>query len=330
MRRVLILPFLVPLLFSSCSPAPAAVPTLTPSPSKTITPTIFLTRTSIPTATRTPTPAPTSTSTPSLTPTPAVIDNYPVKTVLLRYGYFYGCCSIFDSAFHSGFVPWIIIFTDGQMLIKQNGLMMQKKLSKSEIGNLLSHLAKLGFYQIKTEGHNHDETNPIYHFNPGEYQKVYDAPYYVIAVNGDNPKSIWVYEPYLQNVIQPVKNILAYLRSYTSTNLSLFHPDRLLLFIHGNREDPEYQKQAAIPWPSGLPPLADYNGEFLLLKDKEAATIYRLTQGSQELPVFSDQGKEYTVYTEVIYPYECPKLLSVTEEDIRNYYGNRISFRCEE
>lgn len=260
-------------------------PSITPEPSST------------PSSTPTKTPRPTLPPLPTLTPLPS----YQTKQVIFEYNVI-GDHSVYDF-FFEGSPSWsnLVLYSDGQMIIPGETY-KQKILSPNEIEQFLSKLESLGFYSLESN-QKHDETDKLYNYG-NNYQTSFDGRFYCISVDAVRSRDLCVYEPDIQYLVPEMKNILQYLDEYEPTGSTTYYPDRLLLWVRAGR-DPydENLPPTAIPWNNHLPPLSARNP--ITYVDGDAAQeIYRLFDSTNTGKVFSQNGKEYTVYFYVVLPHE--------------------------
>ncbi|MDR3576994.1 MAG: hypothetical protein P4L50_24275 [Anaerolineaceae bacterium] len=236
-----------------------------------------------------------------------MVTSYPVKQPLLLYFSGEGHMgSIFDPFQVDVVTPRLYLYSDGLLLVgDEKGQILQKQLSQSEMKALLAKLRQLGFYQLQTNGQA-DPSDPLYHFGPGQYQQFTDASSTEIQTFGAAPRAIGIYEPLLPYVVQPLKNILAYLNHYRPAGLSPFQPDRLLAMVIPGHNPDLPDQPASLPWPADLPApdQVSANG-FLYLEGSSATTLYGL-MSNHEYGVFTYQGNEYTVDALApIFPNQC-------------------------
>ena len=202
----------------------------------------------------------------------------------------------------------LVLYDDGQMIIPSEadfgGTYMQKFLSPEEVKRFLSKLGSLGFYSLETD-QKHDPTDKLYNYG-NNYQESFDGRLYCISVNTDKPRELCVYEPDLQFVIPKMKNILQYLDEYDPGGMTLYYPDRILVWVEAGRDSYDNNLPAtAIPWGETLPSLETTREKIMYVDGDSAKEIYMLfdnnTYGGK---LFTQNGKEYTVYIEVILPHE--------------------------
>ena len=243
---------------------------LTPAPSSTSE----QTATVIPTQTKlTPTQVPTKTSTPTLTPLPP----YSTKQVLLGYTIngFHSPYEIFfsdPSLTHSR----LVLYTDGQLIIEGTPY-QQKTLSVEEINQLLSKLETLGFFTIESN-QQHDPTDQLYNFG-GQYESVgvTDGQNICVSVNADKARQLCVYEPYMQFLVPKMTNILKFMDEYQPKGMSLYYPDRILLWVQaGRNSDDNELPQDAIPWIETSLSLETPRGKVIYADGETAKELYAL------------------------------------------------------
>ena len=249
---------------------------------------------SIPTPSRTPHPSPT------LLPTATEwLKVYPTKKPLVIYA------ADWRNEYTINFIEWgdfypepyLILYEDGQLLLTNS--LLEKQLSQDETTAIMSKLQQLGFFALQ-DAYEKDlnllyEPNTDKGFNPG--------PQYFITVDNGDPKTIFFQqyrEPYF---IEPMKELLKYLNSFSLSNAIPYQPDRLLVAARNIEQLPE--GETAIPWPEDVPsPLyRSYFGLFYL-EGNNALKLYKAA-GENLFAFFSFEGKDYDVYLRPILPHEC-------------------------
>ena len=231
----------------------------------TLTP-ITLAKTS--TLTESPTIQPTLTPTTFPTSTPlVVIPPYQTKQVILKYTRSGGGLGSPESVFDSflGYATTKFVLYDDDQLIFQDYLkpVQTKILTKNEKEQLLSLLDKTGFYSIETN-YNSDTTNPIYDFQ-GKYDevKITDGITSCLSANVTISKQVCFYEPYKDFLIPKMKELFQFIYNYAPSNLTVYQPDRLLVFVSIGRDfynSHIIEPTESIPWPSDLPSLQTVHG----------------------------------------------------------------------
>lgn len=302
-RYVLIL--LTQILLVGCQNLPGSValetPTryLTTNPSPLNTPVSTSTRTSRP-----PDPTIQPTATKTVTPTTIV---YPIKQVLVSYLSGIGNHSFFEIFFnYTENKPRLLLYSDGLLLLSaQEGYLWQKVLTKDEIDHLIRKLEGFRISEIQVDPYSSIEDNPLYNFQSGDYQEVFDGTYTQIMVNGEDPFLINISEFHIDYITEPVKQILNYLNNYSPTGLVPYESDRLLLYIMNDQDRMESTDDAPIPWPENVTPLINQSRDYYLyFTGEEATEIYRLAS-SNKGHIFSQDGIEYFVLLYPILPERC-------------------------
>jgi len=240
-------------------------------------------------------------ATPTITPLPF----YPTKQVIFDYNVI-GDHSVYDGFFDPNFFrpgSRIILYADGQMIITGTTY-QQKILSPDEIKQFLSKLEALGFYSLESN-QKHDPTDKLYDYG-NNYQKSSDGLEYCILVNIIKSRNLCVYEPDIQFVIPKMKNILQFLDDYRPAGMTLYYPDRILLWIQPGRDPYNDQlPKDAIPWNGSFPSLETPDSKVIYVGGNAVKEIYLLFDRTTNLgKVFSQNGKEYTVYFDVVLPHE--------------------------
>jgi hypothetical protein len=253
------------------------------------------------------TPRPSRTPRPSNTPRPILtatmtswVRVYPTKKALLIYG------AIARTDYNQNFFQWgdfsldpsLILYEDGQLILTNS--LFEKKLSQAETQAIVSKLEKLGFPQMQ-------ET---YDTNPDSLLTVpadmnYDPryPYIEITFDKNSPKSITYRKDQEQYLIQPMKEIVSYLNSFSSAGAARYKPDRMLVAAGDIEQIPEGEK--IIPWPEDVPsPLHRSFARVFYIEGNEALKLYQAA-GENLSGYFSFEGKNYVVYLRPILPHEC-------------------------
>jgi hypothetical protein len=206
--------------------------------------------------------------------------------------------------------PKLVLFTDGQLILKQNQLPIQTKmLSPDEICKLFISLESLGLSKIQTNGTG-GLNDPIYQ-NTTDLGRTYDAGETILFINDGFPRRYVVYDPYKDHAVRPIVEVFDILDHYTLENMQPYKADRLAVYVQEGRDEyvklhPDLKQLEPIQWPADAVPLSQNNEEVLYLEGKAASTVFELTgdfpMGSGR--VFVDKGIEYTVYVKPILPDE--------------------------
>lgn len=246
----------------------------------------------------------TATPKPTLTPTVTLFPPYPTKQLLLDYigrGYH----SDYEMYFADTINKWskLVLYTDGQLIVLRDGTYQQKVLTPDEINQLFSKLEALGFYTIESD-QLHDPTDKLYNFG-GKYEEigVTDGLEYCISANSDKARDLCVYEPYLKYLTPKMKAILKFLDGYQLKGLSPYAPDRILLRIEvGRNTDDTELPSTPIPWTESSLSLEPTNTNILYVEGEKAKELFTLYGDKGRL--FTQNGKEYTVYMKAVLPHE--------------------------
>jgi hypothetical protein len=194
-----------------------------------------------------------------------------------------------------------VLYADGQLIIPGETY-KQKILSPIESEQFLYKLEELGFYSLESN-QKHDPTDKLYDYG-NNYQVSYDGRLYCILVNTDKTKKLCAYEPDLQYLTPKMKNILQYLDEYEPVGMTPYFPDRILLWVQVGR-DPydENLPTTTTPWDESLPSL-DTANQIMYVDGDAAKEIYLLFDNTNAGKVFTQNGREYTVYINVVLPHE--------------------------
>ena len=201
--------------------------------------------------------------------------------------------------------------------------LLEKQLSQDETTAIIAKLQQLGFFALQ-DAYEIDsnllyEPNTDKGFNPG--------PQYFITVDDGAPKTIFFQqyrEPYF---IEPMKELLKYLNSFSSSNAVPYQPDRLLAAIVGEEGKRIPDDAIITPWPNDVtsPIHRSYMG-ILYLEGAEALSLYKAAGGNL-YNYFSFEGMKYNVYLRPILPHEC---------HIYHYFGVNLpapaqpAFTCDD
>ncbi|HEY9526358.1 MAG TPA: hypothetical protein VIR02_04695 [Anaerolineales bacterium] len=289
MKKLLFISMMFCIVLASCSDVnnvPTVVPSVSPEPSATAT----LTPTKIrPTRTFAPTP--------TLTPLPA----YQNKQVIFEYNVT-GNHSDYDFFFEDS-PSWskLVLYSDGQMIIPGKTY-MQEMLSPVEMKQFISKLEALGFYSIESN-QQHDTSDKLYKYG-NNFEESYDGLLDCIVVNAEKSRELCIYEPAMEYLVPKMKNILRFLDTYEPKGTTPYSPDRLLVSIQSGR-DPynDNLPKDAVPWPDNLPSLDTFKS-ITYVDGEIAREIYNLFDDTNAGKVFTQSGKEYTMYFYVVLPHE--------------------------
>ena len=268
------------------------IPSNTSAASATVRPTVTEIHT-----TSTPTP----TQTPALTPTITLIPPYPTKQVLLDYDVL-GSHTPFDLFYTDHAWSKLVIYTDGQLIIPSKET-KQKMLSTEEIKKLLSRLEYFKFFELESN-QAHDPTDKLYNMGD-QYFRVYDAHLFCVLVNAEKTRKLCAYEPFLDFLVPEMKSILKTLDKYRPQRMSLYSPDRILLWVQRGR-DPNVTdlSKESIPWKDTFPSLETANEKIIYVEGATAKEIYAIFNNEIAFKVFSQDGVDYTVVVDIVLPHE--------------------------
>lgn len=270
------------------------------SPPASIT-TIGLTATHsiVPSATPTRTPGSTQTATPT-----EWIRIYPTKQVMVIYGEVARTqhSGLFYNRGYFDFSPSLVLYTDGQLIISGR---YTKQLSPLETEAVAKKLEQLGFFHINDTPAS-DMENPLY-ILPTEPAAA-DSFRWLgeIIVNRQESKKIVYRQQWKEYLIQPMKDIISYLESFTSEGTVPYQPDRLLAGFIAENEIPIPEDAAVIPWPNDITPPSHgsrYDG-VLYLEGAEALRLYDFKEENPDV-YFVHEGIKFQLYLRPIYPHEC-------------------------
>ena len=251
------------------------------------------------------TPQPSQTAYLSYTPAPTHtewIRVYTTKKPLVVYGSV--ARTQFSQEFYQrgyfDFNPILVLYTDGQLLLSGR----TGQLSSEETDKVLTILDQLGFFRIQTT-YAADTQNPIY-ILPTEAMPSHYINLRELLVNGKESKKVIYERDWEEYLIQPMKDIIAYLDSFSREGTTLYQPDRLLVGFVMESEIPIPETATVVAWPSEITPPTEssrYDG-VLYLEGIEALTLFNVKQENPDA-YFTFAGIRFQAYLRPIYPHEC-------------------------
>ena len=189
--------------------------------------------------------------------------------------------------------------------IFRGGTYQQKNLTTDEMGLFFSQLEALDFYTLESNLKS-DQTDKLCNFGD-KFEQVTDASSYCVLVNGDNARVLCAYEPFIQYLVPEMKNILQFLDEYQLEEMMPYYPDRILLLVSDGRDTYNTElPQNAILWTEPALSLkfnCKKNCLKIMYADGETAKNIYILCGNKGA-VFTQNGKEYTVYIKVVLPHE--------------------------
>ena len=234
-------------------------------------------------------------------PKVTLIPPYPTKQVLLDYDVM-GSHTPFD-LFHTDYA-WskLVIYTDGQLIIPSKET-KQKMLSTNEIKQLLLRLEYFKFFELESN-QAHDPTDKLYNMGD-QYTRVYDAHLFCVLVNAEKTRKLCAYEPFLDFLVPEMKSILKTLDKYSPRAMSLYSPDRILLWVQRGR-NPYVTgiSKESIPWKDNFHSLETANEKIIYAEGATAKEIYAFFNNEIVFKVFSQDGVDYTVVVDIVLPHE--------------------------
>ena len=321
----LVISFAVTLTFTGCalSGNPATPPVSQDPPSVAFTPlqtsasavaasgTIDIVN---PTSTSLPPRHPARTAT--TTPTPVEIEppaptSIPTKQILLMYGSTGGDGGHWYDDYLGRDVPTTVLYTDGQFLrfqrkVENDNWYLQSILTPSQMCWLLSRISQRGFFDVKQDGFNGPENDPIYAFDD-TVQFSDGASGFYFLVNGKWHNRVKVYKPYEPYLVAPLKETFRFIRNYGPGHMEPYYPTYLVLWIgQGYREMPE--GITSQEWPIQLPSL-----DSLLNKEREremlvegdfAHSLITLFGNRPQSLLFKNGQYQYSVFIRPLLPHE--------------------------
>ena len=194
--------------------------------------------------------------------------------------------------------PYLILYEDGQLIFGIGAY--EKQLSQADTQAILSKLEQLGLHQLQEDYE--ANRNSVYTVPPDMAYNPSDSMI-DITFDKNDLKSIRYQKIWEDHLIQPMKAIISYLNSISSTGATPYQPDRLLVSAGDPTRIPE--GETIIPWPEDVtsPLHRSYYGVFYL-EGNEALKLYKAA-GGYLFGYFSYEGKVYEVYLRPILPHEC-------------------------
>ena len=249
------------------------------------------------------------TRTPILPPAATLMRPYPTKQVLLDYiarGYH----SNFEHFFPDGINKYskLVLYTDGQIIFLRDGRYQQARMTAEEVKGFFFQLEALGFYSIESN-QEYDDTDKLYNF-AGKYEEVgvTDGLLYCILAKGEQPRTLCVYEPYLEYLIPAMRTIVDFIDGYGPDGTSPYYPDRILMMVEGGRDSYDTDlPQQVIPWTESSLSLdlscqKKICSKVIFVEGDQAKELYSAC--GSKVCMFSEKGKEYTVQIRAVLPHE--------------------------
>lgn len=279
--------------------------TATPIMPATLSPTV--TPASSPTATPIPLPLPPLESFPTVTPDYHVYDT---KPIFLLYGGYGGDGGSDTDPFFGRDTPFLVIYADGQLLIRQGEwgerAFFEAQLTPNEMCALQQRIEATGFLEP------HEE-------------------YYIQREGSDGAGSTIVqvedtyydfYAPDTQYLVADLANGLNLIRGYRpSTALVAYVPSYLILWI----EPIELDEQDIPPtaWPTSLPSLAelwtDHSQPMFQVGSNLVEPIFSLFSHQLSEKIFQEGNETYVIIARPILPHETPRRFWVYPAPPRDY-----------
>lgn len=281
-----------PTYTSTPSPTPTNPPKQLPSPKNT--------------------PTYTPTSLPSLTPTPVFP---PTKPIFIAFGLFGGDGGSPYLDYLGRNTPSLILYTDGQMLIREGRfehasegyIYQQGTLAPDEMCSLFLAIEKTGFFEVEANGFQGD-SDPIYEFDDS-VQFSEGGPTYRIHISGPRPKKTYIYFTYVPYLIDEVRATYDLLSSYPLSDTTVYQPNQVVLWIEEDNGEEEKEVQS---WPDYLPPLlelitsVDYATFEGAVIQENVDSLLQLFDNRMTSMSFSEDGKQYRVIARPLLPHETP------------------------
>jgi hypothetical protein len=192
----------------------------------------------------------------------------------------------------------LILYEDGQLVIRTSEGYREAQLSQLEVDELLGRIEDTGFLQVEGDG-SQRELDPVYTVPEG-FLPPDGFPYDDITVL---EKRVQVYTPLLEYLIPEVRSARDILLGYSPRSTVPFVPRSLELWINGAEaeEPPEGIHPTPLPgvmeWPRDLLPLQSLHlGEGLARVTLEGSpALMELFPTLPSTRVVTEEGREYLV-----------------------------------
>lgn len=251
-----------------------------------------------------PTPSPTAPTLPTLTP--AV-----TKPVIVSHELVWG-----DGGWDGGMsfyfqlnLPYLILYKDGQLIVKNNDVLYEKPLSDREIKSFLNRIRRAGFFSIKPpESLIFHEEMPIYKFPPEAQFSEGASGELLFVADGNESNQINIYRPYKQYFTPQMQTLYDLFANFPLNGFRIYIPKQLVLWVEKSNGEGYYlfTPKPAIEWPNNLPALEEFGmGHIVIAEDLiprvMAAFSYKL--GGR---VFIENGQTFFVVLRPLLPNESP------------------------
>lgn len=269
------------------------------------------------------TPMPSSTPRPTFTAIPTAtewVKIYPTKQALVVYGASSRNqrSQLFIERGDFYFSPFLTLYADGQLIFGTG--VYEKQLSQNEVDEVAAKLKQLGFFALQ-DAYDVDR-NSLFDIEPRESFKAEIGTVDISVFNGQELKSLSYGAHDGEYLIQPVKAIVDYLKSFSSKGAKSYQPDRLLVGIETEKQFAYLHNEEAAPWPDDITPPSEmsYDG-VLYLEGDEAIRLNDMVNASEN-NIFIYDDIKFQVYLRPILPNEC---------HVYHYYPDphQPSFTCD-
>jgi hypothetical protein len=252
---------------------------------------------------------------PTPTPTPIQIKDIYIVYDSARFGD--GGTNLYDFFLYASSEPDLIIYTDGQMLVKQNNWFQETKLSTQEMCGLHKQVEQALIY----DGPTYNSTPlPKYGFDNGE-------PCAYISMSSDpniiHCRSVMAF-PYLTNEARIPYVLMENFRE--EHEYIVYKSNKVVLWIE-RVQKPESHIDKRFPagtllWPETpdeMPSLGDLLGDreegFILIQGELAADIQSAFGIEPILKIFEDEGESYVVIYRPLLPHGSVEQIANYEID---------------
>lgn len=193
-----------------------------------------------------------------------------------------------------------VLYEDGQLILYTQDELLETKLNKQEVDDLLRKIKETGFFEVPD---GFDERGYSFIYQTPVPEKGDGGPSRTITVNG---KQIIIKDNLRDYLIKPIINVERILENYHPASMKRFVPEELLVESIdvtnspiNNLNYPEIVKPdpTVIPWPSILPKLVDLTGLHTVARVQEN-DISNMLSAFPKFPMvrlFSENGKLYSV-----------------------------------
>lgn len=303
MKNWRLIPLLMILLTGCSNPGNQS---LSPMPVVSVTPTIepMPTNSSIPETTSPSRPTKTRKPEPTRTPTltPAVS-----KKEMIVYRTHGGDGADIVQYYLGGEMPEMVLYEDGQLIVRRDQSMYEKKLSQTEVADFLKSLQATGLLDIPRDKYYSTDEDPIYNFPPAmQFPDGIGEHVLQINLNGVE-KQFRIEAQYLKYLIPEVRAGYDLIHTYFPPGMQTYRPLQVVLWIETFKAETWYMTPAPPqPWPTDLPPISELGEGHIIVPDE---LVPRLLEVFDKIPggrTFTEGDVEYYVILCPLLPNQSP------------------------